>query len=271
MTDQERLASYIAVGQRAIDDFVALLRDLPDAAWSQPTDLPGWDVKAVASHVAHLESVLAGEPEAVVDIGAPVHLTAPTADYTERGVVSRRSHDPADIITEIRVSADTRFAALAADPPTDASAKPSLGVPGLSWTWETLLRNRALDVWMHEQDIRRAIDRPGGLDTPPALHTARYFAESLGYVVAKRAKAPAGTTVVFELTGAPPVAFGVTDEGRGVPLGDIPVTPTARIRLDLESYIVLAGGRREPADGAVQVEGDEALAWRILGSLSMTG
>src|SRR5690606_28192202 len=145
------------------------------------------------------------------------------------------------------------------------------GVPGLSWTWSTLLRNRALDVWMHEQDIRRALEQPGNLDTPPALHTARYFAESLGYVIAKRAKAPAGTTVVFELRGAPPVAFGVSDEGRGVPLPQVPGEPSVRIRLDLESYIVLAGGRREPVEGAVEVEGDEELAWRILGSLAMTG
>lgn len=270
-SDQDRLASYIAVGRRAIDDFVALLHELPDAAWSQPTDLPGWNVKAVASHVAHLESVLAGEPETRVDVGDSEYLTAPTAEYTERGVVTRRDHEPAAIIAEIRASADTRFAALATEPPTDAAAKPALGVPGLSWTWETLLRNRALDVWMHEQDIRRAVGMPGNLDSPPALHTARYFAESLGYVIAKRAKAPAGTAVVVELLGAPPVAFGVSDEGRGVPLPEIPDHPTVRIRLDLESYIVLAGGRREPADGAVQVEGDELLARRILGSLSMTG
>lgn len=271
MTDQELLAGYIAVGRRAIDDFVTLLDGLVEAAWSLPTDLPGWDVKGVASHVAHLESVLAGEPEPTVEIGAPTHLTAPTSDYTEQGVVARRDRTPAEIVREIRESAASRFAALEASPPTDASAKPVLGVPGLSWTWSTLLRNRPLDVWMHEQDIRRAVGLPGGLDTPPALHTARYFAESLGYVVAKRAKAPAGSSVVFELIGAPPVAFGVNEEGRGVPLPQVPQSPTVGIRLDLESYIVLAGGRRRPAEGAVEVEGDEQLASRILDNLAMTG
>ena len=47
-------------------------------------------------------------------------------------------------------------------------------------SWETLLRNRPLDVWMHEQDVRRAVGRPGGLDAPAAEHVADYLAESLG-------------------------------------------------------------------------------------------
>ncbi|WP_403024066.1 maleylpyruvate isomerase family mycothiol-dependent enzyme [Salinibacterium sp. GXW1014] len=271
MTDQELLAGYIAVGRRAIDDFLALLEQLPNDAWNSPTDLPGWDVKAVASHVAHLESVLAGDPEPTVELGDLPHLTAPTGDYTERGVVARRDHAPADIIREIRESADARFAALEADPPTDASAKPVLGVPGLSWDWRTLLRNRPLDVWMHEQDIRRAVGLPGGFDTAPAEHTVRYFAESLGFVVAKRGKATAGTSVVFALNGLPPLAVGVGENGRGSVLRTLPEQPDVRIDFDAESFIVLAGGRRPADPQRVRVTGDEQLAGRILAGMTVTG
>jgi uncharacterized protein (TIGR03083 family) len=270
MSDEQLLAGYIAVGRRAVDDLLLLLDELPDDAWSLPTDLPGWDVKAVAAHVAHLESVLAGGPEPV-EASDAAPLTAPPVEYTESGVVARRGHSPSEITAEIRESAAARFSALAADPPTDAQAKPALGVPGLSWSWSTLLRNRALDVWMHEQDIRRAVDMPGGFDSPAAAHTARYFAESLGFVIAKRAAASPGSTVVFDLAGTPPVAFGVGEDRRGVPHAEIPSEPTVRIRLDLESYIVLAGGRRAPAEGAIVVEGDEELAKRILANLTVTG
>ena len=36
---------------------------------------------------------------------------------------------------------------------------------------------------MHEQDIRRALDLPGNLDSAPAIHSADYLMESLPYVV----------------------------------------------------------------------------------------
>ncbi|MCW4384865.1 maleylpyruvate isomerase family mycothiol-dependent enzyme [Salinibacterium sp. SYSU T00001] len=270
MRDQQRLAGYVAVARRTIDDFVALLEQLPDAAWSQPTDLPGWSVHDIAAHTAHLESVLATLPDARAEPTASASLPAPPKEFTESGVAERRSRTPREIIAEIRESSAARFAALEAEPPTDASARPRLGVPGLDWTWETLLRNRPLDVWMHEQDIRRAVGLPGGLDAPGAIHTATYFAESLGYVIAKRAGAAPGATVVFELAGLPVVAFGVGDDGRGRPLAEIPEQPTVRIRTDLESYIALAGGRRAPLEGAVAIEGDEELAERILANLTMT-
>ena len=49
-------------------DVVALLRSLDEDDWSRPTDCPGWDVKAVAAHLAHLESVLAGRPQDHVEV-----------------------------------------------------------------------------------------------------------------------------------------------------------------------------------------------------------
>ncbi|HYG95107.1 MAG TPA: maleylpyruvate isomerase N-terminal domain-containing protein, partial [Nocardioides sp.] len=75
MSDRERLATYVATWWQAIEDFTALLEQLPAEQWSLPTDLPGWDVKAVAAHTAHLESVLATGVEEQADIGEPPHVT----------------------------------------------------------------------------------------------------------------------------------------------------------------------------------------------------
>lgn len=269
MNDQQRLSGYIDVAREAIDDFVALLETIPDEAWSIQTDLPGWDVKAVASHVAHLESVLAGIPEADVEVGEAEHMTAVTAAYTERGVVARRDHAPSDIIAEIRAASTIRFVALEADPPSDGNVTPETGIP-VSWTWNTLLRNRPLDVWMHEQDIRRAVGFPGGMDSAAATHSADYFAEGLGFVVAKRAAAPTGTTVVLEVEGSAPFAVTVTEQRRGEALAVAPELPTVRLALGRESFIVLAGGRRPPEAGTIVVEGDEELAGRILANLTTT-
>ena len=71
---------------------------------------------------------------------------------------------------------------------------------------------------MHEQDVRRALGRPGGLDSPAAAHTAAYLVESMGYVLAKRVGAAPGTTLVVDVAGQPVSAFAVGEDGRGAPL-----------------------------------------------------
>jgi uncharacterized protein (TIGR03083 family) len=270
MTDQERLAGYIDVWWQAINDFTELLGDLPTEEWSTPTDLPGWDVRACASHTAHLEGILAGAPEETADVGEPPHVTSLMGLYTEIGVINRRDATPDAIINEIREAATSRHTALLADPPTDAQAKPKAIFGGVPWTWETLLRNRPLDVWMHEQDVRRAVGRPGGMDGAPARHTADYLAETLGFILAKRVGAPAGTTAVLEMAGHDPHAYTVNDAGRGERLSAIPAAPTVRLRMDRESFIVQAGGRRAPEPDAITVEGDDTLGQQILDALATT-
>jgi uncharacterized protein (TIGR03083 family) len=270
MTDQERLAGYVDVWWQAINDFTTLLEKIPAEQWSTPTDLAGWDVRAVAAHIAHLEGVLAGSPEETVDVGEPEHVTGLMGLYTEQGVVARSDHSPDDLINEIRACATRRHTALVADPPTDGSAKPEQIFGGVGWDWNTLLRNRPLDVWMHEQDVRRAIGSPGGMDSPAAQHTADYLSESLGMVVAKRVSAPAGTTVVLELEGSEPVAFGVNESGRGERLSDLPDEPTVRLSMDRESFILLAGGRRAPDPVAIRIDGDQQLGQRIVDTLAVT-
>ena len=274
MSDAERpahqLATYVETWWQAIGDLTALLDALPADAWALPTDLAGWDVKAVASHVAHLESLLAGGPEETADIGEPAHVTGPLGQFTEVGVVTRRDRDPASITEEIRKVTAVRHAELVADPPTDPAA-PAPGIFGLiGWTQQTLLRNRPLDVWMHEQDIRRAVGLPGGMDGAAAQHTTDYLTEAFGYVVGKKVAPPVGTTAVLAVEGSPVVAVEVDESGRGRRLADVPADPTVRLSADRESFIVLAGGRRAAAPGAVTVEGDAGLGAAILAQLGTT-
>ncbi|UMG94555.1 maleylpyruvate isomerase family mycothiol-dependent enzyme [Nocardioides sp. TF02-7] len=270
MSDRELLAGYVETWWQAVGDLLALLEQLGADDWARPTDLPGWDVKAVASHVAHLESLLAGGPEETADIGDVPHVTGPMGQFTEIGVVTRRDRAPAEIVDEIRARSAERRAALLAAPPDDAAA-PAPGMFGLiGWNQRTLLRNRPLDVWMHEQDVRRAVDRPGGMDTAAAQHTADYLAEGFGYVVGKRVAPPSGTTAVLAVDGSPVVAVEVDDTGRAQRLAEEPATPTVRLAMDRATFVVLAGGRRPAEEGAVKVEGDAELGRRVVANLGTT-
>lgn len=269
MDDQQRLMGYVEVWKQAIDDLLTLLDSLPEEDWSRPTDLPGWDVRAVASHTAHLEAILAGGPEETADVGEPPHVTGLMGLYTEIGVVNRRSRSGAEIVAEIRTATDARYAELLADPPTDGTELPGRIFGGVPWTWETLLRNRPLDVWMHEQDVRRAVGRPGGMDSPAAKHTADYLAEALGYVLVRKVGAEPGTTVTLEVAGSEPATWTITPTGRGERVLDPVHPPSATIRLDRESFICLAGGRRA-APGPVGIEGDTELGQRVVDALATT-
>jgi uncharacterized protein (TIGR03083 family) len=268
--DREELAGYVEVWWQAVNDFLDLLESVPEEQWTTPTDLAGWDVRAVASHTAHLEGILAGAAEETADVGEAPHVTGFMGLYTEIGVVNRREASADAIINEIRSAVTKRHTALLEDPPTDGGALPSPIFGGVPWTWRTLLRNRPLDVWMHEQDIRRAVGRPGGMDTAPARHTAEYLAESLGFVLGKKVGAPTHTSLVLDLAGSEPFAFTINDAGRGERLTEVPASPTVTLRMDRESFIRLAGGRCDAEPGAVTIEGDRELGEQVVASLATT-
>ncbi|HEX5090729.1 MAG TPA: maleylpyruvate isomerase family mycothiol-dependent enzyme [Nocardioides sp.] len=267
--DRAELAGYVGIWWQAVNDFLDLLEELGEEEWTAPTDLAGWDVRACAGHTAHLESVLAGNPEETADIGEPAHVRGVMGMYTEIGVVNRREASPDAIINEIREVTTKRHTTLLADPPTDGDAKPAVIFGGVPWSWRTLLRNRPLDVWMHEQDVRRAVGRPGNMDSAAARHTADYLAESLGYVLGKKVGAPTGTSLVLDMEGSEPFAFEIDDNGRGqrVP---VPADATVTLRMDRESFIRLAGGRCQAEPGRVSVAGDRALGEQVLASLATT-
>jgi uncharacterized protein (TIGR03083 family) len=247
-----------------------LLEQVSTEEWSTATDLAGWDVHACAAHIAHLEAVLAGAPEETEPLDAGPHVAGLAQAYTEQGVLARGDATPEELIDEIRASATLRHDLLLADPPQDAAETPPITPGGVAWSWGTLLRNRALDVWMHEQDVRRALGRPGDLETPAAQHTADYLLEGMPMVLAKRAGAPAGTSLVMIVAGSEPMAYGVSESGRGHPLPAMPAHPTTRLSMSRESFIVLAGGRRTPEEVTVTVEGDAGLGARILAGMAMT-
>jgi len=265
----ERLVGLVELWHRACLDLVSLAREIPREQWDLPTDLDGWCVKDNVAHTAHLEAVLAGAPEETLEVAEAPHLKSLMSYYTEQGVLARRDRDMESVAAEIEQAVATRYAALLAEPPTDPKAAPPRTPGGVPWDFQTLLSNRPLDVWMHEQDIRRAIGRPGGFDSPVADHVLRTFGRALPMVVGKRVAPPVGTTVRLEV---PEKELGwsvrVGDDGRAAPADDAEATTT--VTLTPEDFVVLAGGRRPPSATQPRITGDEEIGRRLLESLAVT-
>jgi len=266
----DRLVRLVEIWHRACTDFVALVREIPREQWGLPTDLEGWTVRDNVAHTAHLEAVLAGAPEETLQVEEAPHLKGPMNYYTEQGVLARREREMGSLADEIEQAVSTRYAALKAQPPTDGSAPPPKTPGDAPWDYRTLLSNRPFDVWMHEQDVRRAINRPGGYDTPAAQHVLTVLGRGLPMVLGKRVAPPAGTTVRLSLPDAGlSWTLRVGEDGRATRVEDA-TPPTTSVALSPEDFVVLAGGRRAPETTRPVIEGDEELGRRLLQSLAVT-
>ncbi len=186
----------------------------------------------------------------------------------------RRERTMEELVAEIEQAVAARLAELHADPPSDPSAPPVRTFGGAGWDTVTLLRNRPFDVWVHEQDIRRATDRPGGFDSPAATHALAVLGRGLPMVVGKRLAPPPGTTIRVQVPDAGHRwTLQVGEDGRAAVIEDQAEASTV-VSLSPRDFLVLAAGRRGPeaTDPVVEGESEEdlSLGYRLLGALAIT-
>ena len=275
------LRTYADAWVTATASLQQLVASLSPADFERPTDCPGWSVLDVLAHLAALERELAtGEQPANVQ---PIEGQGPAAWWTEAGVTERRGRQPAEVLAEYREMVARRAADLAERLPDDPGGKPERTPGAVAWDNRTLLRNRVLDTWVHEQDIRRATDHPGGLTGAPAEIVEGIFSAAWPFVLAKRAAAPAGTRIGVVLDGRRS-DYVVSADGRGRQLdsaeADVPDDPEgiddadAVISLNREALTILGAGRRTPDDlpdtALLSLTGDLDLAGRVLAGLNLT-
>lgn len=269
--DADLLAGLIAAWKHACEDFVELIRPLSTAQAEQATELAGWDVQAVAAHIAHLEAVLTTGVEETIEVEPAEHLLNPMGFYTEQGVQARQGRSLDELADEIEEMVGQRHRELTASPPTDASAPAPRTPAGVEWSIETLLSNRVLDVWMHEQDIRFALDQPGGMDTAAATHTLGVLGRGMAKVLGKRVAPAAGTSVVLQLSDRPEVwAVVMGSDGRAQLVDATAVTPDATITVTAADFVRLAGGRAQPPHVEVRISGDEELGAAFTQAMAIT-
>ena len=98
------------------DDIDAVVGDLPDEQWHQPTPLPGWNVHDVVAHLIGTESMLqgVGTPEADIDVSTLKHVRNDIGVLNERWVRKLRGLSPADLLDRFRTTTAERREALTA-------------------------------------------------------------------------------------------------------------------------------------------------------------
>jgi len=268
MNSQETVDNMQSVWQ-AIDCFCS---GLTAQEWKTPTDCPGWSVQDQLSHLSGSESRLLGRPTAAHTPANLSHVKNESGARNEAVVDWRRAWSGAEVLAEFREVCAERLAQLRAMQEPDFAVETQTPIgPG---TVRTLLEIRIFDAWIHLQDMRRAAQRPGDMEGPIAQHAVGRCAMAMPYVVARKAQAADGITVVFDITGAAGrrLAIGVENK-RGNLLDDTPLSPTVRLSMDVETFTCLSCGRWAPgqlfAAGKVQIDGDQRLGRTIVEQMNI--
>ena len=166
------------------------------------------------------------------------------------------------MLAEFEKVAAERIAMLRAT--DDAGFSADSWTPAGPGTVRDLLPFRIFDSWAHEQDMRRAVNKPGHLNGPAAELSLGRVTGALPYIVGKKVSPPDGTTVVFSWDGD---TMPITVEGgRAKAVEGKPTDPTVTLSMDTDTLVRLCMGRGDPTEilgsGAVTITGDDDLGRR---------
>ncbi|MFD0684488.1 maleylpyruvate isomerase family mycothiol-dependent enzyme [Actinomadura fibrosa] len=266
MNDEMR--ANTAAFEQTVRSTLALTATLGGGEWDQPTECPGWTVKDQIAHLVSVESALLGDPLPEVDVPEFEHVRSDFGRFLEVGVHARRRVPGPEVAAELADVLERRLAQLPGIDPGTKTALPN----GKEGTYALFMKFRAMDCWTHEQDVRRAVGRPGNLDAPAASCFWELIGGGLPMVVARRAGASPGQSVLFRISG--PVehrtAVVVDADGRGGWADGEPDAPTAALDMDWESFVRLAAGRCGPDAVKVRAAGDADLAAKVLAGMALT-
>jgi uncharacterized protein (TIGR03083 family) len=237
--------------ERAADAFYRLLGTLSEQGWKTAA-LRGLDVQELVGHLTGVEHdthrALAGDP-AVAD--------AEHVESTQGSAVRRAGRSPAETLDEWRRAADHTLELVRApdgDRAADGCAS-RIAVHGIRLPLDDLLVVRAFELWVHDNDIRRAVGLPPSV--PPVLCLmSDLAARMLPYAAARMGLPPTDVRLVLTGTGGGTwdVAIGEDAAGR----------ESLAIVADAVGFCRLAANRVTPAELGSHITGDEGRAVSVL-------
>lgn len=248
-------------------ELLDLLDGLTPAEWAAPTECPAWMVKGIALHLLADDLSLLSrqrddEPSGVsIAPGATFDELFVALDrFNERWVAAASFFSPLVLIELLRLSGEwTHLFYGTVDGDRLGEAVPWIGPePAPYWL---LAAREYWERWIHQEQIRRAVDQPGLHDprfvVPAVAVAVRGFPQGLAAF-----PAPDGTTVTLTITDADDAAWTVGCDGQTWTLYDgAPADPSVTLAVDLETAALLFSRGLTSAEltGRIRPEGDADL------------
>ena len=239
-----------------------VLMTLAPKDWHRPTGCPRWDVQDVVSHIIGLEDQIAGLPDPEHDLpeGSGDGMDADTRRF-EVQVDSRRATPPDEILRQFRSSTTRGLERRRSD---DTEPGEIVDGPfGTRLPYWRLLTLRTFDCFAHEQDIRRAVGRPGNLDGKAAAIVGEFVARALTGLLPRRLEDLGGGVIldVVSDTGTP---------RRRITVGDATEDPLATLTIPFGDLMAFACGRADANVEHVDIHGDPDVGGQVLAALGFT-
>jgi uncharacterized protein (TIGR03083 family) len=242
--------------RRTVAALGALLVDLTPGEWRAPT-IEGWTVKGLVAHLVAIEEYF-GRQLGLWPLDVDEALEADHLGMTRAFVASCSDRPTAEILArwqELTTAITSHLGGL-----DRAAGRQPFHFHYLDAPLSTILITRVFEIWTHEEDIRRATGRALAAPDPARLRRmSRIAVPSIPLGLAMAGDPAPGRTARIVLTGP---GGGTWDQALG--WGETAGLPDATLVLDVVDYCRLAARRVGPDEVAVTVEGDEALARRIL-------
>jgi uncharacterized protein (TIGR03083 family) len=246
--------------------------ELSSNEWALPTECPGWDVKDQLSHLIGIERSIMGEAPPEWDGRRGNHVKNDVAAVNESWVAVRRPLEGAAVRAEFVEVTEARLAQLGELTEGEWAAvgwSPVGQVP-----YAVFMEVRVFDSFVHEQDARRALDRPGGSGNLASAISLGRVESAMPFVVGKKAACTDGTSVRFDIAGPRDDGrvFTVGVEGARARVVDGDVVPTVTLSLSSLDFLRLGCGRATAeevgAAGGIAMEGDADVGRRVLAAMN---
>jgi uncharacterized protein (TIGR03083 family) len=254
--DREEMIDAVSSAINGVSD---LAQTITEAETLLPTPCPGWTVRDQVAHVIGLESRLLGRPgpddHLLPDDLAHVHTDLQR--FMELDVDSRRARPWSTVQAEAVDVFSARIAQLNA---WDFDRDTIMDSPMGPRPAKVALPLRAFDIWAHEQDLRDALNRPGGMDTVAARNAVARCVASFGHIAKQAGFGDTDAVDVEVIDG--PFAFRTSSNPN--------TTSTATLTMTAANFTRLCFGRSSAKPADVVISGDETLAQRFLATMSIT-
>ena len=253
--DTPNISALVDAFEDVLTSTLSLVRTIPEHDADLPTDCPGWTVRDQLSHMVGLEQILSGAPTPAVELPPLAHVVSEFDIFMEQAVHVRRGLPLSAIADELDGLLPRRLAQLREQA---EQGDPLVSGPFGERPLSASMPIRVLDLWAHEQDIRRAIGLPPRITGPAAdASIARTLA---AWATVIPAKTP-GTdgTLVIRVTGPEPSGTTITLGAGG---------PVATLTGDVGQLTWLGFGRGAP--DAAMLDGDPAVIAAVAPHLGFT-
>jgi len=264
--------------RRVDEQLIDLLGLLTPGEWELQTIAPLWKVRDVAAHLLDtalrkLSMVRDKWYVDAADIRSPQDLITLVNELNRQGVsVYRRLSPP--VLIDMMKAACQQSASFheSLDPFAPAAFAVSWAGEATSLNWFDTARELT-ERWHHQQQIRLATNRPG-IMTPELYHPVLdCFMRGMPHHL-RDAEAPAGTTLLVEITGECGGCWYLSKGLAGWSLaqsqsGDFAARVT--IPQELAWRVFTKGINRESARGQVEIRGNRDLGERVLCLTTIVG